>query len=153
MFQQVDCTYYVYMLFLTLVLAADVTPSALSCCRRVVCALLWCVRPVSVCVCLCRGLCVGRCWSSAAQTHVCLLGLCLFFLLKFVRASIAEGETQFECVRLIVSVVIVGLKQSMWNIALLSSNLAVQYPNLVRPSWIVVSRVASTQPIRLGQSS
>ena len=54
------------------------TPSALSCCRRVVCALLWCVRPVSVCVCLCRGLCVGRCWPSAAQTHVCLLGFCFF---------------------------------------------------------------------------
>ena len=70
-----------------------------------------------------------------------------------VKMTIAGGETQFECVRLIVSVVIVGLKQSMWNIALLSSNLAVQYPNLVRPSWIVVSRVASTQPICLGQSS
>ena len=35
-----------------------------------------------------------------------------------MRLSIAEGETQFACVRLIVSVVIVGLEHSMWNIAL-----------------------------------
>ena len=44
----------------------------LSCSRRVVCALLWFVRPVSVCVCLCRGLCVGRCWPSVALTLVCM---------------------------------------------------------------------------------
>ena len=49
------------------------TPSALSCRRRVVCALLWCVRPVSVRVCPGRGLCVGLCWTSAAQALVCLL--------------------------------------------------------------------------------
>ena len=71
-FQQVVCTYYAYMLFSTLVLAAEVTPSGLSCSRRVVCALLWFVRPVSVCVCLCRGLCVGRCWPSAAYSLVCM---------------------------------------------------------------------------------
>ena len=56
-----------------LVLAAEVTASALSCRRRVVCALLWWVRPVSVRVCPGRGLCVGLCWSSAAQALVCLL--------------------------------------------------------------------------------
>ena len=35
-----------------------------------------------------------------------------------MRLSIAEGETQFACIRLIVSVVIVGLEHSMWNITL-----------------------------------
>ena len=69
MFQQVDCTYYAYMLFSTLVLAAVVTPSVSRA------PVVWCVLSCGLSVpCLSVSVFVVVCvWAGAGRRRLILL--------------------------------------------------------------------------------